>query len=439
MKFIENLLFRTVPVWSFILIFIITMSMGLATALLTYQMEKIERKFPNIHKTLIFTLNQLLSVQSTFVQLINNTSLNNQVSQVDFPVGFYVPSSEHFDGFFLVSAYDIENEISSIFLYDLSTKKLIREWAPDKNELSELVKNKLTVKSVYNEVQNFRSQHPIITKSGGIIISSGEGVLLKLDENSNIEWFIDRHFHHAIEPGLTEDKFISQIIIDTELKLSNGKVISPLRNDGYVIFSDDGKIISEKSFGQILIDNGYEHLLLTSQWQKDRIHLNDAEYIFETDQHVMKGDIMLSSRHLSIVLLYRPSENRIIWIQQGPFLNQHDIDYLGNGMFSIFGNDNVNFPLNPRAYADFSSIYTYDMKTAKVKKVLKLDKASISINSQGRLKMLENSDIFVDDGIRAMILDKEGNLKLSYSHPAAENKAGAMHWTRYYSNLQGVK
>ena len=57
------------------------------------------------------------------------------------------------------------------------------------------------------------------------------------------------------------------------------------------------------------------------------------------DKYVKKGDIAFSSRHLSTVFLYRPDE-KIIWLKSGPWLAQHDIDYLGEGIFSIYGNNN---------------------------------------------------------------------------------------------------
>ena len=101
--------------------------------------------------------------------------------------------------------------------------------------------------------------------------------------------------------SLTKDQFISQIIVDKDVKLPNGKLLKLLRNDGYVIFSGDGKIIEERSFAQILLimDIG---LLLGSKWQGDRIHLNDGVYL--RDRWVCKrGDIMMSSRHLSVLAL----------------------------------------------------------------------------------------------------------------------------------------
>ena len=79
---------------------------------------------------------------------------------------------------------------------------------------------------------------------------------------------------------------------------------------------------------------------------------------------------MMSARNISTVLLYRPSENRIVWLKTGPFLNQHDVDYIGEGKFSIFGNDNVEGSkfTDKRLVQEYSSIYVYDMLTDNVLK-----------------------------------------------------------------------
>ena len=75
------------------------------------------------------------------------------------------------------------------------------------------------------------------------------------------------------------------------------------------------------------------------------------------------------------------------------------------------------------------------MLTDNVLKKLELKSARISINSQGRLDILENGNYFIDDGQRALILDSKGNIIISYSHKAGEGLIGAMHWTRFIPDL----
>ena len=48
------------------------------------------------------------------------------------------------------------------------------------------------------------------------------------------------------------------------------------------------------------------------------------------------GDVFLSLRNQSMILLYRPSTNKIIWKGTGPFFRQHDVDVLNDHKISIF-------------------------------------------------------------------------------------------------------
>ena len=75
------------------------------------------------------------------------------------------------------------------------------------------------------------------------------------------------------------------------------------------------------------------------------------------------------------------------------------------------------------------------MLTDSVLKKLELKSARISINTQGRLDVLGNGNYFIDDGQRALILDSNGNIMISYSHEVGEGLIGAMHWTRFIPDL----
>lgn len=165
--------------------------------------------------------------------------------------------------------------------------------------------------------------------------------------------------------------------------------------------------------------------------------MNDAEYIHHTDNFVRRGDIMLSIRNLSTVLLYRPSQNKVVWLKTGPFLNQHDIDYLGDGKFSIFGNDNVRFGDNRLVY-ESSAVYVYDMESDVVTRETDLTNADIAINSSGRLQVLSNGNYFIDDTKRALLVSPEGKVLLYYSHEVGTGKVGVMHWSRYLADISKI-
>ena len=113
-----------------------------------------------------------------------------------------------------------------------------------------------------------------------------------------------------------------------------------------VKLTSDGQILFQKSVSEILIDNGLEYLLFSvgdHGFTKDPIHLNDIQPVDFNGKFWNKGDVFLSLRHQSMVLLYRPLTNKIIWKGTGPFFHQHDVDILNEHKISVFNNNSKDF------------------------------------------------------------------------------------------------
>ena len=90
--------------------------------------------------------------------------------------------------------------------------------------------------------------------------------------------------------------------------------------------SKDGKTLFSKSIIEILIENNLDHLF--GDLSDDPIHLNDVQPTLLNTDYWNKDDLFLSIRDLSLILLYRPSTNKIIWYQQYPWVFQHDVDII---------------------------------------------------------------------------------------------------------------
>ena len=138
--------------------------------------------------------------------------------------------------------------------------------------------------------------------------------------------------------------FFSQILkekVGNELNADGGYA-----DDGIVKLSPDGEILFEKSVSQIFIDNGLEYLLFSvgdRNFTLDPIHLNDIQPVNFDSKYWKKGDVFISIRHQSMVFLYRPSTNKIIWKGTGPFFHQHDVDILNDHQISVFNNNSKDF------------------------------------------------------------------------------------------------
>ncbi|MCP4598048.1 arylsulfotransferase family protein [Neptuniibacter sp.] len=337
--------------------------------------------------------------------------------------GFKVYDNAQVDsGSLLVSAYSDENSVSSVYLYDISEQKILHEWVPPVNELL----NQTSFRNDQSKKFNFRSQHPLLLEDGSIVITSGEGPLLKIDSCGKLQWSADRHFHHTIEPSESGGFYVP--IVSSEIKLP-----FPLRNDAIAKVSATGEVLQEWSIYELLIRHGYADLLHGfGMMERDRIHLNDAEVIFQSDNFVQKGDLMLSVRNLSMVLVYRPSTDEIVWLEIGPWLNQHDVDYLGDGIFTIYGNDMIRNKDTSYSFTGFNTIWKYDQTTGKTSEYLSLKEHQINTITEGRHRVLDNGDIIIEETNAGLIhrVNKDGKL-WSFVHSLKQGKIGALHWSRY--------
>ncbi len=339
------------------------------------------------------------------------------------------------DGILLISAYSKEHSINIVYLYDIRENRKLWQWIPEPKDIVEATHSlKIAEKNgqllPINTRTLFRSQHPYLLADGSIILSSGDGPLARINACGKLVWTIDRQFHHSIE-GFGENLIAPLVSKNNE----NDIIGKYFRDDGYAIVTKDGKIIEEKSIIDILRRGGYEGLLFGQSIRDDRVHLNDAEPILSSDNYVKAGDIMFSARHLSTVFLYRPSEDKIIWLKTGPWLSQHDIDYLGNGRFSIFGND------LDAAGGDFvgrknSDIYVYDMSDNSISKpyeaVFRDNK--FLIVSGGVQRILSNGDGFFECTNRGELFRVSSKkVRWKYVHRISDSEIGALHWSRYFN------
>ena len=190
---------------------------------------------------------------------------------------------------------------------------------------------------------------------------------------------------------------------------------------------------------QELIDNNLEYMLPPG-WQiaygsenLDPLHLNEIQPVFYDSKYWKKNDVFISLRHISLVFLYRPSTNKIIWYKQGPWVFQHDVDIVNDHQIAIFDN-NVDDLLNSNKKG-FSETLIYDFEKNKIFSPYKTgyEKNNISTIREGLSEILENGDIFVEETWKGRLLrmDKIGNLKWQFVNREKNGKVYVLNWSRF--------
>jgi hypothetical protein len=254
-----------------------------------------------------------------------------------------------------------------------------------------------------------------------------------MDRCSQIEWVLAYPFHHSIELD-AEGNIWSPIRI--EPAAFDPAIYDSMSDDGLAKVSPDGKLLYTRSVARVLVNAGYQALLFgAGAYDTDPIHLNEIYPALYSSRRWQRGDLLLSLRHRSTVFLYRPSEDKVLWLKTGPWLNQHDAKFVGDSRISVFGNDVMRSRLDNIFIRGHSTVYVYDMDTNKV--ILPYDKLFVDIHlesgTEGRSDILSNGDVFVEETVAGRLFRASAKeIRWSYiNREAASDNIGILNWSRY--------
>tara|TARA_B100000161_G_scaffold264756_1_gene238783 strand:+ start:184 stop:1551 length:1368 start_codon:yes stop_codon:yes gene_type:complete len=442
-------MFKKIEIWILYLVVLLGIPISIGFGVLVRQELTGHIKFGRVSKTALFLAEIPVKIQQI---LVNNNSIELQIED-RFPLldGFDgTPNSK--ESYLLLSRYDGDLREGIVELVDLSNFKVLHTWNPDIDEFNKSV-DKVGVFKYLNRDNNNSRQllgHPILMKDGGLF--SNSGTLRKIDSCSNMLFqntLVRIKTHHSIEKDFDGNIWAPAHIYPQSLSIEKvGRGIveeGGFVDDIIVKLSPDGEILFEKSVSQIFIDNGLEYLLFAvgdGRLPKDPIHLNDIQPVNFDGEFWKKGDVFLSLRHQSMVFLYRPSTNKIIWKGTGPFFQQHDVDILNDHTISIFNNNSKTFEVGGVVDGN-NEVIIYDFKTNEYSSYLRdsLIKNDIRTKWEGRSEILPNGDLFVEETNfgRTLYFNSDGSLRWTHNNRADNGKNYYVGWSRILYNDADVK
>ncbi len=334
--------------------------------------------------------------------------------------------SNDYEGYLLVSSYD--NDGSYVYLLDVESKKKIYEWRPPLKEIY-----KLAPKFVdgINTPRYYRSQHPLLFKNGDLVFSSGDGPLLRLSKCNEVKWIISDQFHHSIHLDET-----TNLIYAIKTFKKSKKNIYFLEDGFSIIDPESGNVLKEFSIHDILTNNKDNLGLLygVGEFEKDRYHINSVIPIKYTDNFFEKDDLVISIRNLSTIIVFRPKEDKIVWSQTGPWINQHDARYLGEGKFSIFSNNIIRgLPQSYEFLIDHSDIYFLNLKNNTIERPFKNIFKKSKQRSGGIFRPIDDDKGIVElhSDAKIMKISKKYGVMWEHQNYLGNNKKGNINWSRY--------
>ena len=106
------------------------------------------------------------------------------------------------------------------------------------------------------------------------------------------------------------------------------------------------------------------------------------------------GDLLVSLRHLNTIFVVDPDEWRVKWLMTGPFLAQHDPDFLPNGHILVYDNRITG----PTPKLGNSRLVEIDPATRQVTWTFEGEgKRAFYAESRGEQQLLPNGNILLAD------------------------------------------
>jgi hypothetical protein len=331
------------------------------------------------------------------------------VEEVKKLPGTFIPTPKDFESvnklekdLVVLSSYSDEGDRRSMVLRNLRNDSILRKW---------------TVDNPWTETD--RIVNPIYRDDGSLIYNYyywAKPGLTKLDSNENIVWQNDSLVvHHAI--NLNKD---GDIWACTNRKGKSGGVYilfgeKVYYNDYSITKYDNetGAILFNKSITDIMRENGIANYLLKSAQTDEPIHLNDVQPALRTTRFYQEDDVFISLRNINSIMHYRPSTNELIDYIEGPFVHQHDVDFLNDSVLVLFNNNtHRTYPdmwikkakklkKNQLKYAgDFhNNIVSYDLSTKEFNFIGNSVFRSnlIHTTNEGLMEFLDSNTYFVEE------------------------------------------
>ena len=336
-------------------------------------------------------------------------------------------------GYLLLARHDGDNNAPVVELVDLDQHEVLHAWRVETDTIAPLLTRD-------HEGEIFDDFQPYVLPNG-YLLGIGSEALVMLDGCSSVQWVLDRpRFHHSIERDAEGYFWVPYRVDPPQVPESGLDMIE----DGLARISPSGEIASLIPLSPALVAGGYGHLLYAMEhYIGDPMHMNDIQPVLEDGPWWRRGDLFVSLLSRSVVLLYRPSTDAIVWLKAGPWMHQHDINILSEHEISVFSNNAARLGNNRREVLGANDVYIYDFDSGEVNSPWRnaLRQHEVKTTVEGRATVIENGDVFVEETTqgRALQVAADGTVRWVYVNRGADGQVYRLNWSRYLDTTMGTE
>lgn len=339
-------------------------------------------------------------------------------------------------GFLLFSGPEPSHPVNIVKLIRISDGKVLGRWNPDWEAIFQRTTDKKFKKK--GSLFNLQAAHPLLLPGGDIVFNTSFGMVRVPPCSGQPVWVLDEVVHHSNE--LDDEGTIWTGGISSDGFPDNEYLRDRIRDDAILRVSQDGKVLERYSIAKILRESGLKALLMGmngESLQVDPIHLNQVRKAERDTPFWRYGDLLISMRNLSTVLLYRPSTRKVVWYSTGPWMRQHDADFIDDHRISVFDNNVYSGAPEDQPFVvkgETNQVFVYDFATGQATQPYAhlLSQARPATYYEGRARVLPDGGLFVEESNLGRILRfTPDRLLWSFVNDYDSTHLGVSSWSRY--------
>jgi hypothetical protein len=275
----------------------------------------------------------------------------------------------------------------------------------------------------------------------GVGVTPGGHGLARIDKDSRLLWKFSDAAHHDVQVDDAGNIYTLTYGFRTE-RVEGYKVMEPpMLVDDVVILDPQG---NEKKRINVVdaINNSSWRLafyLVTPNAKGDYFHTNSVHPISAEAARALDfaeaGDILISLRELSAIMIIDPETSLVKWVMRGPWVGQHDAEALANGNMLIFDNKGAL-----SGEHGFSRIVEFNPVTNEIVwQYAGSPEAGLASRIRGAQQRLPNGNTLITQSARARLVEvtPDHEIVWDYRNPVRrsdeDNLAPVLMWGQRYS------
>ena len=297
-----------------------------------------------------------------------------------------------------------------------STGKILHQWKTDPAEIWPTSPHADRYWGRKNTSDNY-IHGCYLFDNGDVIFNIEYMGLVRMNAEGKVLWTLPYRTHHSVSRDQDGHFWVcglQWIEDDPEgwMRLNQYPDLTPpVAEDFALKVSEEGEILHEISLLRVLYENGYQQLIrqMSGKRTDDILHANDIEPLSSglANRYPLfkAGDVVVSCRYLNAVFVMDPKTEKIKWLCNR-FLQQHDPDFLKNGLICVF--DNNTDGSDQGQYPGGSQIVAVKPGKNQIRILYpKTNEQAFYTTHGGKVQFLANGNLLITEARRGRVFETD--------------------------------